>query len=249
MFGPDGEQCSSMTLKPDGGKGLYTKGKPVGLFLPGCTPKPGETWHGVEGVKDAAALHGLGLQAFGLPCSSMNAKFARLFRGVDVVLLPDRDRAGAEGSEKTAAVLIGVARSVKVATLPAEFKESGGVDVRDILKTEGGEALVRQAIADARLIDAANPASKTAGKGSKSPGAVKILAERKPAAFPDRVTPLARGADPLSGRRLVTRYRPQEAVSNVNSPCQPWGRFSPRPKKGLRAELPSVNRTRPGVVC
>lgn len=152
MFGPDGQQCSSMTLKPDGGKGLYCQGRPVGLFLPGQTPKSGETWHGVEGVKDASALHSLGLNSFGLPGSAMNGRFGRLLHGVDVVLIPDRDRAGVDGAEKTSAVLFGVARSIRVAVLPAAFKESKGADVRDVLNMKDGESLLRQAIEDAQPV-------------------------------------------------------------------------------------------------
>ena len=68
----------------------------------------------VEGVKDAAALRqALGIKAVGLPTSHMAPTFARLFRDCSVVVIPDRDTAGAEGAEKTAANLFGVAASVK----------------------------------------------------------------------------------------------------------------------------------------
>ena len=118
-------------------------------------PQPGETWHLVEGPKDAAALHGLGLFVCGLNTCRLAAKFARLFRGVDVILIPDRDSAGEEGAQHSARVLRGVARSIRIAVLPAEFKESGGDDVRDILKRPGGHDLVLQAIADAQVVQAA----------------------------------------------------------------------------------------------
>ena len=42
-------------------------------------------------------------------------------------------------------------RSVRIAVLPAEFKESDGEDVRDVLRRTGGRDLVLQAIADAQL--------------------------------------------------------------------------------------------------
>jgi hypothetical protein len=150
MYGPDGEICSSFRLGLDGGKGLYEKGKPVGLFLPQRIPQPGEQWAIVEGVKDAAALHGLGYLAAGLPNNRMNEKFSVLFDGVDVVIIPDADRAGIDGATITAKPLKRVARSIRIAELPTEIKESKGDDVRDILKTQGPDA-IHKAIADAKL--------------------------------------------------------------------------------------------------
>lgn len=151
MYGPDAQPCSTFRLTPGGGKGLYQKGKPTGLFLAnGKAPAAGEIVLVVEGVKDSAALAGLGYQAVGLPSNALPAKFARLFRGVNVVLVPDRDRAGTTGAEKTARVLFGVAASIKIAQLPAEYRDSKGDDVRDVLKRPNGESLVRQAIADAQ---------------------------------------------------------------------------------------------------
>ncbi len=155
-YGPDGAQCTHFRLNTDGSKGLFSKGRPAGLFLPhedGKTrlPTEGETWLLVEGPKDAAALHGLGFLACGLNTCRLAAKFARLFAGANVVLVPDRDKAGVEGADHSASVLRGVATSVRIASLPAEFAESNGVDVRDVLRQKEGEALVRQAIIDAKL--------------------------------------------------------------------------------------------------
>lgn len=112
-------------------------------------PVAGETWLIVEGGKDAAALLNLGFNAAGLPTKEMSVKYARLFRAVHVVIIPDRDGSGEEGAQKTAARLFGVAASVHIATLPAEFKETDGDDVRDVLAKQDGEQLLRQAIADA----------------------------------------------------------------------------------------------------
>ncbi|HEV3005317.1 MAG TPA: hypothetical protein VGX78_12700, partial [Pirellulales bacterium] len=90
-----GERCSTFTITPSGRdkqqKGLFAKGEKAGLFFPheaGAvrSPKAGETWHAVEGPKDAAALHSLGLLAVGLNTCAMAAKFVRLFAGVNVVL-------------------------------------------------------------------------------------------------------------------------------------------------------------------
>jgi hypothetical protein len=85
--------------------------------------------------------------------SPLAAKFNRLFAGVNIVLVPDRDRAGEEGGQFSARVLRGVAKSVRIAVLPAEFKESDGADVRDVLRGPGGRELVLQAINDAQQPD------------------------------------------------------------------------------------------------
>ncbi len=157
-YGPDGKTCTTFSMSVQGGKGLFAKGKPAGLFFPHADgkvrlPQPGEVWHVVEGPKDAAALHGLGLLACGLNTCRLAAKFTRLFVGTEVVLIPDRDRAGEEGSEFSARVLRGVAKAVRIAVLPAEFKESDGEDVRDVLRRPGGREQVVQAITDARQPD------------------------------------------------------------------------------------------------
>lgn len=82
------------------------------------------------------------------PYSAPNRDIA--FAGVDVVIVPDRDAAGDRGASKTGSVLFGVASSVRVAALPAEFRKSKGDDVRDVLRLEGGRELVLNAIEDAR---------------------------------------------------------------------------------------------------
>lgn len=160
-YGPDGTPCTTFTMSPDGRKGLFEKGKPAGLFFPHeggkvRLPKPNEIWHLLEGPKDAAALHGLNLLACGLNTCRLAAKFARLFVGIDVVLVPDRDHAGEEGAQHSARVLRGIAKTIRVAVLPSESKESGGEDVRDILRRPEGRALVEQALADAQLVEALN---------------------------------------------------------------------------------------------
>lgn len=53
----------------------------------------------------------------------------------------------------TVGVLRGLAKSVRIAVLPAEFKESDGDDVRDVLRRPDGREQVLQAIADARQPD------------------------------------------------------------------------------------------------
>lgn len=155
VYGPDGSAISYFRLfTAPSAKGKLPKGGKGGLFFPHAEekvrlPQPGETWHVVEGCKDAAALHGLGLLAVGLPTSSMNVKFARLFAGVNIILVPDRDAAGERGAAKAGSALYGVAASILLASLPAEFRRSKGDDVRDVLKREGGRELVLKAISDA----------------------------------------------------------------------------------------------------
>jgi hypothetical protein len=157
-YGPDGKVCTSFTLSVNGAKGLFEKGKRAGLFFPHVDgkvrlPQPSEVWHIVEGPKDAAALHGLGLLACGLNTNRLASKFARLFAGVQIIYIPDRDRAGEYGAEFSARILHGVAKSMRIAVLPAEFKESHGEDVRDVLRRPNGREMVLQAIADARQPD------------------------------------------------------------------------------------------------
>jgi len=130
-----------------GQKGWFARGEGMsGMFFPGRLPQPGETWHLVEGGKDAAALIGLGFNAAGMPTSCMADKYARLFTGVHVVFVPDLDKAGQDGAQVSGGRLSGIAASVRVARLPGEVVSKGGDDVRDVLSRQGGEQLLRQAI-------------------------------------------------------------------------------------------------------
>lgn len=132
-------------------KGLHERGiRNPGLFLPkGRRPQPGEVWHLVEGVKDAAALWHLGFNAAGLPGASLPVHHVEFFRGVDVVCVPDLDVPGQNGAQKTGGHLQGIASSVRVAKLPGEVVKSKGKDVRDILQRPDGASLIRDAIANA----------------------------------------------------------------------------------------------------
>jgi len=194
VYGPGGVQCSTFTIDPrsngKAGNGLFAKGTSAGLFLPHdpdgkpILPKPGESWYIVEGVKDAAALDGLGLLAVGLPTSKMNAKFARMFTGVDVVFIPDRDEAGVEGAEIGAARLFKTVASVRIAALPVEFKASEGADVRDVLTMQDGEQLVRRAI---EIAQAWQPTEPTADEHGIEPicttkGTTEVMNARRFAA-------------------------------------------------------------------
>lgn len=133
-----------------GGKGKCKHGKGnAGMFFPGRLPASGETWLLVEGVKDAAALVGLGFNAAGMPGCKLTSKYARLFAGVDVVVVPDLDLSGVRGADYTAGNLSSIAASVAVARLPGIIKDKHGDDVRDVLRKPDGETLVRDAIREA----------------------------------------------------------------------------------------------------
>jgi len=172
-YDSSGEQCTTFSMRPGNGKGLFEKGKPAGVFLPHDEngnvrrPQPGEDWGAVEGPKDAAALAGLGWNVIGLNTSSLSVKGCRLLRGCEVTIFPDRDTAGEEGAKKTAARLHGVARHVRIVTLPAEFKASKGADVRDILRLPEGEDLLNQAIQDAVAWEPESDPQE--GDGAKGP--------------------------------------------------------------------------------
>ncbi len=152
MFGRDRQPCSEFDLgfgNKGLDKGLNAKGKSPGLFVV-TWPKAGDTVLVTEGVKDSAALHSLGFKAVGLPTCKMAAKFARVFAGCHVVIVPDRDTTGEDSARITAARLKGVAASVRIATLPGELKAKNGDGVREVLAMKDGESMLRQAIEDAR---------------------------------------------------------------------------------------------------
>ena len=149
VYNQTGKQHSYFDL-PVGKKGWWKAGTgSTGMFFPGQLPKPGETWCVAEGVKDPAALVGLGYLAAGMPNSKLNAKYARLFTGCHVVLVHDLDKAGLNGTQGNGGQLVGIAASVRVARLPGEIVEIHGDDVRDVLSKPAGEQSVRQAIEDA----------------------------------------------------------------------------------------------------
>lgn len=150
-----GEIHSHFDLSGDGGKGWFATGRGMsGLFFPiddgkPRLPAPGETWIQTEGGKDATAYYGLGFLACGLPTDQMNAKFARLFRDVNVIIMPDRTADAEAKAQKTAARLHGVAASVRIGSLPLEIVGDRGDDARDVLKLPDGDKLLRQAVDDA----------------------------------------------------------------------------------------------------
>lgn len=138
-------------------KGKTAYGKLPGLFLPSKTaengtvvvwnPSPGQTVYLVEGVKDAAKLYELGYKAsIGLPMAQLPKELYEAFRGMHVVMVPDRDLPGKRGSEKTAALLWGIAESIRFAHLPTPMKEKEGDDVRDVACQPNGPQKIHDAI-------------------------------------------------------------------------------------------------------
>lgn len=152
VYDERGEVHSHFDLSPDS-KGYFKKGKgSSGLFFPGRLPQAGEKWLLVEGVKDAAALVGLGYLACGLPTCHMAAKYGPLFTGCEIVVVPDLDEPGSKGAQQTGGRLAGIASSVTVARLPGELLKTGGDDVRDVIARAGADA-VRAAIDNARSFE------------------------------------------------------------------------------------------------
>ena len=162
MYGADGQPCSEFDLATADEKwlkGLAASGKPAGLFLAGGKlPSPGETVLLTEGPKDAAALHSLGFQVVGLPTKELSVKFAGLFAGCNVIIVPDRDADGEAGANKTAARLAGIAASARIAHLPGELKPKSGDGAREILARQHGETLLREAIDRAAVWEPTRPA-------------------------------------------------------------------------------------------
>lgn len=150
-YGGDGKRCGDFYLDACG-KGKNQAGKSAGMFFPhnpdGSVrlPVAGEKWHVVEGPKDAAALHGLGFLAAGLPTANFAEKFVPLFAKVQVVLVPDRDTAGEDCATVAGGRLKDHAASIAVVTLPVPFSASKGQDVRDVLRLDGGRGKLIEAL-------------------------------------------------------------------------------------------------------
>lgn len=150
VYNENGELFSHFDISTNpNDKGLNKKGGGnAGLFLPGKVPAAGETWYVVEGVKDAAALDSLGYQTVGLPTSTMNAKYAPMFKGVHVICVPDLDGAGMNGAVQTARLLFRKAKSIKIARLDGKVADKDGDGVREVLARQGADS-VHKSISDA----------------------------------------------------------------------------------------------------
>lgn len=124
--------------RPDGAGGWIWKLGDVRRVLYGlptlrAAPDSAVVWL-VEGEKDADALIARGVVATTNPggAGSWRAEYAEALRDRYVVLVPDADAGGATWQAAVCASLVGVARAVKVVTLPigdkdvSEFLEGGG---------------------------------------------------------------------------------------------------------------------------
>jgi hypothetical protein len=114
-------------LRTDSGKKFSVRGSKGGLFLPdGAIPDQITLCAVAEGPTDTAAVLDLGYYCVGRQsCSSDVAELVQALRGVDVVILGDRDedhfrpdgtvyRPGQDGAHALAAALHRTARSVKL---------------------------------------------------------------------------------------------------------------------------------------
>ncbi|GJQ29744.1 MAG: hypothetical protein HBSAPP03_16280 [Phycisphaerae bacterium] len=126
----DGEIIGWSRRFPDGSKG-FVKGGHRGLTMPPSLSAYGGSTEDdpifvVEGATDAAALHGLGLDAIGRPSAHGGVNFlAHLLRNLHVCIISENDgTAGAPGAFKVADRLKAVCMSVKVIFPPAGVKDA-----------------------------------------------------------------------------------------------------------------------------
>lgn len=111
-----------------------------------------------EGEKDVLAVESAGGAAV---CPAMGAGKAHLFdwsplRGVDVAVVADRDEPGGKHAEQVAALLAGVASSVRV-TVPAVGKDAAdhvaaGCGLHELVTVQAEDTSERESIFDARPV-------------------------------------------------------------------------------------------------
>ncbi|MEO6595761.1 MAG: DnaB-like helicase C-terminal domain-containing protein [Planctomycetota bacterium] len=111
MFGSNGSCCGIRTRAPDGSK-RCVKGSRLGIVRR-LEPDDGLLLV-CEGESDAAAALSYGFDAIGTPGAGQSADVvAGYAKGRDVVVVADRDDAGARGATKLQEALAGKARSVR----------------------------------------------------------------------------------------------------------------------------------------
>jgi hypothetical protein len=115
-----------------------------------------------EGEKDVENLHKLG---FAATCNPGGAGkwpdgFSKHFRGADVVILIDNDKAGREHAELVSSSLSGVASRVRILHMPAGTPEKG--DISWHIEQGADADRINEMLADASDVSAQNPAAKTA---------------------------------------------------------------------------------------
>lgn len=122
-------------------------------------PQPGSLVLVVEGPKKVAKARSLGFQhVVGLPGNhfhshmiAQGSDFREIFRGCNVVMIPDLDKPSFEGFKKVAESLKAFAATIKQANLPGEIRESHGDDLGDVMVSKGPE-VAREAIKNAQEI-------------------------------------------------------------------------------------------------
>jgi AAA domain len=94
----------------------------------------------VEGEKDAETLEALGHLATTNPNGALawHGDLNKFFAGLDVLIVPDADKAGEERIGMLCDQLAGIAASIKIVRLPGlEFREKHGEDITDWIKKHG----------------------------------------------------------------------------------------------------------------
>lgn len=165
-------------------------------------------WHAltwvciVGGEKDADNLHAIGIPATTNPMGEGNwrASYNEVFRGKEVVLIPDNDETGRRHVATVAAALAGVAASVRVLPMPGVPTKG---DASDWIAQAPGEGAVWAAQrqeefmalieATAATVPAPTPAATPPGPATqtKPPALPTTDAEVKAAAKLANQTPLA----------------------------------------------------------
>jgi len=131
---------------------------------------------GVESERSADAAGGLGFPAFSF--KEITAENAVAFAGLDVRLLPDRDKPGRELVRRVAELLRPHARSIVAIEPPTDWPEAG--DLYDAITDMGwGQDRVKALLATARPIRAPTLREKEAKSGVR----VWTLAELRAASF------------------------------------------------------------------
>ncbi|MDA1055197.1 MAG: hypothetical protein O3C40_32645 [Planctomycetota bacterium] len=192
-------------------KGWCKEGKGnSGLFLPhqhGAPklPRPGEAWVLCEGVKDATAYHSLAYLACGLPGDVMAEKYAQLFSGCHVAIMPDRTTDAEAKAQTSAARLHGVAKSIRIGTLPLEIDGGKGDDARDVLALPGGAELLKRAVRDSVVWQ---PSAAPTAETSKEVYGVKNYTE----------------VEQDEGEPLKVPLQMREIIATINAKMNGWPR-------------------------
>lgn len=150
----------------------------------------------VEGEKDADRLHGLGLAATtsqGGAAARWEDHYSATLRGADVVILPDNDEPGRTHARKVSLALHGIAKSVRIVSLPG-LPEKG--DVSDWLDS----GRTRDDLAE---LLAASPAPEVA---PAAPSRFRLYSDTELVALPDPV-PLVEGIASVNSLvAIIGRY-------------------------------------------